>query len=562
MITRSSSNKSISSTKNSPSVRGRGKNIGNQQCSRTLNLSDTSFRPAPRVVHSPPAYSVQRHFIPSNPSEVTPQSPIQNSAPSTATNQELFTVENHPVDSRENPSISESSVSNRFPLQDIDQPILLGQSPSTTPSTRNNIRNTNSHIQSLGTSDTQPHNQNTVGDFLTVNLLETSIANLSHSSLENLLPPTGFIEKHNRLQAHLDMEASNNNTNTEVDPNSLQNILNIDSLLSSLKQTILDSQAEFRSEINSLRDTISHISNERSQNAGSTVSGSHTTPSNFSTNVRKPPDLKDWKVNFDGTGSVSDFLFKLETLSQRNQCNTDFLLSNFQIFLSGKAETWYWLFVKQNKDYTYPYLCYAITKEFGNLESDHEVLMRISLRKQHAKESYDEFHASLVGMNLRMQDPITERSLIKIIKSNVNPSLKMMLFASEPKTLEDLRDVARKAERLIRENKSQTGISGPSKHINEIDIASEKEDNSDLDIDPQVEAFSLPRSSHKADYSKIKCWNCLNFGHSYIYCPDEKRNVFCFKCGQPGVVTTKCPNSHLGNYNRNEKATGDSRYQK
>lgn len=137
-----------------------------------------------------------------------------------------------------------------------------------------------------------------------------------------------------------------------------------------------------------------------------------------------------------------------------------------------------------------------------------------------------------------------------------------MLFSAEPKNLEDLRDIARKAEKLIKENKVQTNIQTTGKQVHEVRANINEEDPSDLLNDPQIEAFNLNRSSPKSDYSKIKCWNCLNFGHSYIYCPDEKRNKFCYKCGQHGVLTTNCPNSHTGNMKRNEMAVGDSRYQK
>ena len=56
----------------------------------------------------------------------------------------------------------------------------------------------------------------------------------------------------------------------------------------------------------------------------------------------------DWKVSYSGEGSVADFLFKLDTLSQRSQCPQDYVLSNFHIFLTNKAETWYWDYIRQN----------------------------------------------------------------------------------------------------------------------------------------------------------------------------------------------------------------------
>ncbi|XP_036345741.1 uncharacterized protein LOC118754981 [Rhagoletis pomonella] len=44
---------------------------------------------------------------------------------------------------------------------------------------------------------------------------------------------------------------------------------------------------------------------------------------NFTTNIVKP---QDWKVSYDGTGSVVDFLFKLNTLCERTQCTDEQLM--------------------------------------------------------------------------------------------------------------------------------------------------------------------------------------------------------------------------------------------
>ena len=149
-------------------------------------------------------------------------------------------------------------------------------------------------------------------------------------------------------------------------------------------------------------------------------------------------------------------------------------------------------------------------------------------------------------------------SLIEIIKKNVNPEIKVLLFISDPKDLGELRLLARKAEKLLLENKSNSVLR--TRQVNEISINTIP-DESDQELDPQVEAIQFSRRSTNFDYSKIKCWNCLSFGHSYIYCPEETRHIFCYKCGERGVVTTKCKNSHLGNRKRSEMATGDSRSQ-
>ncbi|XP_036339322.1 uncharacterized protein LOC118748755 isoform X2 [Rhagoletis pomonella] len=280
---------------------------------------------------------------------------------------------------------------------------------------------------------------------------------------------------------------------------------------------------------------------------------------NFTTNIVIKP--QDWKVSYDGTGSVSDFLFKLNTLCERTQCTDEQLMASFHLFLSGRAEEWYWLFTKQNPDATYLFLCYSIKREFGTLKSDHEIIMEISMRRQKANESYDTFHTDILALNARLKEPMSENLLMDILKRNVDSSLKLMLFNAGAQTLHDLRDVARNGEQILKETRSLVpNYSG--RHVNETMAITPDEwtGGMDVEVDPQVEALNFQRT-RKPDYSGIQCWNCDKMGHSYIYCEEAIRNVFCFKCGEKGMVTPRCPRDHRrqGNRNPNEKAIGDSR---
>lgn len=255
-------------------------------------------------------------------------------------------------------------------------------------------------------------------------------------------------------------------------------------------------------------------------------------PSNTNTSLSATHKLKDCNVSFSGEGSVSEFLFKLDTLIARSKCPMDHLLANFQMFLTNKSEPGYWTYTIQNPTATYTQLKTALTKQFGYLESDNEIRVRISTRKQHLKESYDDSHTNIIRKNERVRDPILEGSLVEIIRSNVNHDIKVMLFGLVTRNLDELRDLARNAEKVIQEGKPRP------RQVNEMsleDKCAESEDESD----PQVEALRINRQSFKSDYSKIKCWNCLKMRHSYIYCPDEA-HLFCYKCGQRDVTTVKC----------------------
>ena len=182
----------------------------------------------------------------------------------------------------------------------------------------------------------------------------------------------------------------------------------------------------------------------------------------------------------------------------------------------------------------------------------------MSLRKQQFKESYDDFHCTIVSMNFRLQNPLPDVTLIDILKKNLNPNLRFLLFNAETRDINQFRDTARKAEKVIRDIKFQSPP-GLSRNVSEIKDYQPESVDSDLS-DPQIEAIAYISRKPKFDYSNIQCWNCSSFEHSYIYCSQEIKKSFCFKCSTKGVLTPKCPNNHnQGNKQMGEVATGDTR---
>ena len=153
-------------------------------------------------------------------------------------------------------------------------------------------------------------------------------------------------------------QTSSHNITMLVIPNNdnMNSNTSFDSLIALMEQTMRNTREEFRRELSSIRDSISQIG---SVNQSTTSRPnfqqnfpSYTTPisnSNRSSNnqtdsylnVDSNVKLEQWKVSFDGLGSVSDFLFKVETLSSRSKCSDEHLFSNFHVLLEGKAESWY-----------------------------------------------------------------------------------------------------------------------------------------------------------------------------------------------------------------------------
>ena len=76
--------------------------------------------------------------------------------------------------------------------------------------------------------------------------------------------------------------------------------------------------------------------------------------------------------------------------------------------------------MKQNRQISYSILKHALTIEFGVPESEHNVFLKIFLCKQHYKKSYDDLHKAVVAMNMRLQNPLPDYTLLNIIKRNIS----------------------------------------------------------------------------------------------------------------------------------------------
>lgn len=197
-------------------------------------------------------------------------------------------------------------------------------------------------------------------------------------------------------------------------------------------------------------------------------------------------DLEKWKINFDGTGNVEDFIFKLDTLVERTHCCQEELEASFQIFLSRKAEKWYWEFVKRNND---PPFRLSLLKEFAMVESNDQLLLKLYSRRQLPRESYDEYHLAILAISYNIKESPSEERLVNILRKNVSSEIKFMLFNAEASDLHSFRDVARKAETIMKETKQLNPIKTIGRQVHELDLESSQVNKVDSEEDPQIETI-------------------------------------------------------------------------
>ena len=112
--------------------------------------------------------------------------------------------------------------------------------------------------------------------------------------------------------------ANPNSTNSPTNPN---NTNSFDSLIALMQQTMWAIQEEFCRELTSIRESISQIGNAPTTSSNRPPEMFHNFTSSQTHNFNRTSEqskTEKWKISYDGTGSVSDFLFKVETFCSRS----------------------------------------------------------------------------------------------------------------------------------------------------------------------------------------------------------------------------------------------------
>lgn len=261
--------------------------------------------------------------------------------------------------------------------------------------------------------------------------------------------------------------------------------------------------------------------------------------------------IDKWNITYDGTKDVHDFLFKIDTLRRRYNCTEDEVVANFHLFLKGKADAWFWFYLKKSPNTTYSQLCDAIVRKFLTVEDDCDLFVKMIERHQRSKECFEDYFTDILNMNSRLTDPLRDEKLVNLIMKNAWEPLGNMLFAKGASNLDQLRDRGLITEKFIsrqihtRQQKRTLAEIGPTG-------VDEMEDDIQADVSAINHRIYPANTRRQIDTSKYKCWNCDQVGHSYYDCPSETRNLFCYRCGEKNVTTIKCK-VHLGNITQNEK---------
>ncbi|XP_075147243.1 uncharacterized protein LOC142221410 [Haematobia irritans] len=225
---------------------------------------------------------------------------------------------------------------------------------------------------------------------------------------------------------------------------------------------------------------------------------------------------------------AEDFIFRVESMRDDYEYSFEDLVKDFPQLLDGIALDWYWQQRRIAPFQSWPDLKNAFLNQFRRFENEFQIQKRIMDRRQQPQESFEDFFNAVVKLRNQQRIPYSERDLVEIMKGNLKSSLASLIFPIKLHGLNHFRQEVKKAEAMLanqRQAYQQRSYQAPRVHELEYrEVGQESEF--------EVEAIGPS--------SRYTCWNCKKVGHGYVECSVPIGRIFCFKCGQEGVVTPKC----------------------
>jgi hypothetical protein len=260
--------------------------------------------------------------------------------------------------------------------------------------------------------------------------------------------------------------------------------------------------------------------------SASTPTRSSAPPANVNTSHSFQPVYK-WNISFPGKNNISLFSF-LETVEHlrvsRGLTKQELFNSAADLFNSD-VQIWYYRNVSRVS--SWDELVALLKEHFLPQSSDAEVWAEISSKSQGPNDNVSVFIACVANLFDRLSTKPPEPTIVSHIRKRLLPFFISQTALSDLKSIYELDATCTKLEesRVYIEQSTQNKQSSNSRNSNLCCMSCQHEEN--------VNVASLDTQN------KIICWNCKKAGHRHQQC-NQRRNLFCYGCGRPGVISTKC----------------------
>lgn len=246
--------------------------------------------------------------------------------------------------------------------------------------------------------------------------------------------------------------------------------------------------------------------------------------------------LHKWNLSYDGTTDVRNFIERVEELALSRNVSTVSLFSSAVELFSGIALDWYR--VNRALFTSWSDIVSALKEEFELLDHERRLLAQIRATVQLQKETLGSFITRVSLLNNRLSSKLPEEEILEILQCNMLPryiqklSLSVIPDISTLKKLGKMIELAdsRSGERATPSNT----ISNPRNSGHSANNTSENFNN------------SARGNYHKRNFTPN---NVENIHDNNKRSPSKfnSREVYCFRCGRPGVKAPSCNCRHSKN---------------
>ncbi|XP_072390902.1 uncharacterized protein [Diabrotica undecimpunctata] len=258
----------------------------------------------------------------------------------------------------------------------------------------------------------------------------------------------------------------------------------------------------------------------------------HSTPHNASVSVNSFPFVKSapihkWGVHFSGQSNenVVSFLEKLECLRIARGNSEEECYSSAADLFKNSAFTWY--LNNRGSFASWQELVAKLRSDFLPYNYEDNLLDEIKSRKQAPQEKVTICINEIISLCKRLETPLSEPHIVRIIKKNLLPSYHSSLALTDIPLIVDLTEKCKKLEEVLSWTSDSVSRAPIRQNFRNPDSSYSGRPN--YSRSDNVSAFN----------SKITCWNCRQSGHGYYEC-SEPRIRFCYGCGRQGVRKFEC----------------------
>nr|CAI5849025.1 unnamed protein product [Callosobruchus analis] len=274
----------------------------------------------------------------------------------------------------------------------------------------------------------------------------------------------------------------------------------------------------------------------------------------------RPPylDVGRWGVRYDGRGSVSEFLERIEELRASRGVSKDRLLQSAAELFTKEALLWY----RTTRASSWDDLCNQLRDTFLPHDYEYGLWDEIRSRTQGTNEKVVNFVVVMESLFRKLREPVSEHTKVNIIQRNFLPYIQRQLALHPVTTVSQIMSMARsieeahvRAQRYQPPPSSVKGLLEPELRYRRTEgsapstncLAASTPCTSGPNMEENISLASLTNSPARPE---ALCWNCHQTGHKFRKCQREKQ-IFCFRCGRRDVTSNSCPhcvqkNSRVG----------------